>query len=133
MWTLSWGRLVSGHQSVLPLLLWEGCRGHLCKGNLCSAFRQPGESRALSPCLLFLSCIQFKIILVSEGHISVRHILNLFPSVLGERWEVEGVMGNWRTCPKDLGSRGSSDLLQHQNTIPDFYQFCKESQKSIIL
>lgn len=42
----------------------------LCKGELMPAFRQMGEGRELFLLLLFLSCLQFRIIFMPKWHIS---------------------------------------------------------------
>lgn len=44
-----------------------------------------------------------------------------------------GRYGELENLPEGPGLCSSGDFSQHQNTSPDFYQFCKESQKSIIL
>lgn len=43
------------------------------KENLCPAFRQTQEGRELLLCLLFLSCLQWKIILMPKWHVSGWH------------------------------------------------------------
>lgn len=48
-----------------------------------SAFRQIGAGSELILCLLFLPYLQLRIILMSEWHILVGHILDPFTSTLG--------------------------------------------------
>lgn len=55
--------------------------GHLHRGNVCSACGQMGEGRELSLCLLCLSCLRLKIILMLKWHILRRHILTPFRGV----------------------------------------------------
>lgn len=62
-----------------------GRRDIFTKGNLYFAFRQKGEGRELFPHLLFLSCLQFEIILTPTWYILRWHILISF-SVMGLRF-----------------------------------------------
>lgn len=60
--------VVSSDRVVIPSLVWKGGE-HLYERNLCSNSCRLGQARELILGVIFLSCLQLKIILTPEWHI----------------------------------------------------------------
>ena len=80
-----------------------------------SAFRQIGAGSELILCLLLLHCLQLKIILMSEWHILVGHILDPFISMLGSS-RSRGGHGELENIPEvSITPQLQLPLVQYKN------------------
>ena len=97
---ISTGSPPTAIKAVFPSWYWGAAQGP-SRGRAHPAFRRTGEGRKLSCWLLFLSCSQFKIILVPQRHVWGR------PTLIPFRVCLKTEPG-WATGARVLQPRGSA-------------------------